>query len=201
VQPPTDVCLKLGPASVKEIVGTFKDGTLEGVAKITYLDGHKIIANYKNGIVYGHRRDWNSNGTLVQVTYYNQFHMSPSWNSYGNYLVFSDTTKIKFEDGNENDFDFVFDISRSKAYIGTLINPLQDERVLMDIHEVDLVEDSFNIKSCLPRPDLKIKSKADYLLLLKYDKKIDLGQQKTCSSVFTEKNKDVESVFYSWLRR
>ena len=48
VQPPTDVCLKLGPASVKEVVGTFKNGTLEGVAKITYLDGHKSIANFKN---------------------------------------------------------------------------------------------------------------------------------------------------------
>ena len=183
---------------MKEVVGTFKNGTLEGVAKITYLDGHKIIASYKNGICYGHRRDWNSNGTLVQVAYYNQFHMSPSWNRYGNYLVFSDTTKIKFEDGNKNANDFVFDISTSKGYVGTLKNPLQDERVLLDVYEVELVEDSINTKSCLPRPDLKIKSKADYILLLTYDKKIDLGQQKTCSSAFTGKNKNVESVFYSW---
>ena len=201
MQPPTDVCLKLGLASVKEVVGTFKDGTLEGVAKITHLDSHKIIASFKNGIYYGHRRDWNSNGTLVQVTYYNQFHMSPSWNRYGNYLVFSDTTKIKFEDGNENDVDFVFDISTSKGYVGTLKNPIQDERVLLDVHEVELVEDSINTKSCLPRPDLKIKSKADYILLLKYGKKIELGQQKTCSSAFTGKNKDVESIFYSWYDR
>ena len=201
VQPPSDVCLKLGLASVKEVVGTFKNGTLEGVAKITYLDGHKSIANFKNGVYYGHRRDWNSNGTLVQVTYYNQFHMSPSWRRYGNYLVFSDTTKIKFEDGNKNAVDFVFDISTSKSYVGTLINPLQDERVLLDIHKVELVEDSINTKSCLPRPDWKIKSKTDYILLLKYDKKINLRQQKTCSSVFNGKNKDIESVFYSWYDR
>ena len=122
--------------------------------------------------------------------------MSLSWNRYGNYFVFLDTTKIKFEDGNENNVDFVFDISTSKGYVGTLKNPIQDERVLLDVHEVELVEDSINNKSCLPRPDLKIISKADYILLLRYGKKIDLGQQKTCLSAFTEKKKDVESILF-----
>ena len=64
---PNGVCLKLQLDSVKDIVGTFKNGTLDGQAKITYLNGARTIANFKNGIYFGLRRDWSSNETLNHV--------------------------------------------------------------------------------------------------------------------------------------
>ena len=95
MESPFGVCIDSVKDTVKDIVGTFKNGTLEGVAKISYFDGAKTIANFKNGFYFGLRRDWSSNGTLKHVAYYNQYIMSPAWSQYRNYLIFSDVRKIK----------------------------------------------------------------------------------------------------------
>ena len=197
-EPPFGMCIEMGLDSVKDIVGTFKNGTLEGDAKISFFNGTKTIANFKNGLYFGLRRDWSSNGKLNHVAYYNQYIMSPAWNQYRNFLIFSDVRKIKLTDDKKYEMDFVFDMKTSKAYIGSLINPIQEQKVLVDIYEVELTND-LDDTICLPRPKWTMKSKADYILLLQNDQKISLRQQETCSNLFGN-SIDVESVYHSWVK-
>lgn len=52
--------------------------------------------------------------------------------------------------------------------------------------------------SCLPRPEWKIKSKADYILLLDTGDKIVFEEEKRCSRLNVN-NKNVEFTFKSWV--
>ena len=193
-----DVCLQTQLKQVKDIVGTFKNGTLDGPAKITYVCGKKTIANFKNGVYYGLRRDWSSNGTLNHIAFYNQQVMSPAWDRIGNYLIFSNVARIKFADVNNNAIDFVFNMETAEAYVGMLINPTLEEKVLDNIYEVELTESISETMDCLPIPKWEIKSKADYILLLENNKKVPLIPKENCPLLLT-RAKDVESVFRSWL--
>ena len=125
-----DVCLQIQLEQVKDIVGSFTNGTLDGPAKITYVSGKKTIANFKNGVYYGLRRDWSSDGTLNHVAFYNQYIMSPAWDIIGSYLIFSNAARIKFDDVSKNDIDFVLNMDTAEAYVGTLINPTLEDTVL-----------------------------------------------------------------------
>ena len=106
--------------------------------------------------------------------------------------------KVTYTDDDNYATDFVFNMNTSKAYIGSLINPIQEEKVLVDIYEVELTE-PLDTSICLPRPKWTLKSKADYLLLLENGQKIALGQQETCSTLVGS-NKNVESVYQTWIK-
>ena len=93
-----DVCLQIQLEQVKDIVGSFTNGTLDGPAKITYVSGKKTIANFKNGVYNGLRRDWSSDGTLNHVAFYTQYIMSPAWDIIGSFLIFSNAARIKLVD-------------------------------------------------------------------------------------------------------
>ena len=134
---PSDICLKIGLESVEDIVGTFKNGTLQGPAKIKFYNGAKIIANFKDGHFFGLRRDWLPNGKMVQAAYYNKFIMSKSWKKIGNYLAVVDSAKIK--SNKENQMEFVIDLKTLKAYVGSLKN-LTKVTFLEDVYEVDLLD-------------------------------------------------------------
>ena len=70
--------------------------------------------------------------------------------------------KVTYTDDDNYATDFVFNMNTSKAYIGSLINPIQEEKVLVDIYEVELTE-PLDTSICLPRPKWTLKSKADNL--------------------------------------
>jgi len=67
------VCLKANQvlgSTPKEIVGTFVNGLLHGNAKITLLSGEIVLANYVDGLSDGLRREWNIDGILTFVGFY-----------------------------------------------------------------------------------------------------------------------------------
>ena len=51
----------------KEIVGTFKNGLVHGMAKITYKDNSFSIGSYKNGKTHGYMREFDPKSTLLDV--------------------------------------------------------------------------------------------------------------------------------------
>ena len=134
-----NVCLQMQLKQVKDIEGSFTNGTLDGPAKITYVSSKKTIANFKNGVFYGLRRDWSSDGTLNHVAFYNQYIMSPAWDLIGSYLIFSNAARIKFDDVSKNDIDFVLNMDTAEAYIGTLINPNLEDTVLVNIYKYIII--------------------------------------------------------------
>ena len=52
--------------------------------------------------------------------------------------------------------------------------------------------------SCLPKPEWKIKSKADYILLLDTGERIVFEEGKKCS-LLNVNNRNVEFTFKSWV--
>ena len=195
-----NVCLQVQLKQVKDIEGSFTNGTLDGPAKITYVSSKKTIANFKNGVYYGLRRDWSSDGTLNHVAFYNQYIMSVAWDRIGSYLIFSNAARIKFDDDNKNDIDFVLNMDTAEAYVGTLINPNLEDTVLVNIYEVELVESIIKTMDCLPIPKWEVRSKADYLLLLERKKKVPLIPKDKCPFLLAD-TKNVAIVFQFWKTR
>ena len=194
-----DVCLQIQLEQVKDIVGSFTNGTLDGPAKITYVSGKKTIANFKNGVYNGLRRDWSSDGTLNHVAFYNQYIMSPAWDIIGSFLIFSNAARIKFDDVSKNDIDFVLNMDTAEAYVGTLINPTLEDTVLDNLYEVELIESETETMDSLPIPKWEIKSKANYLLLLESKKKVPLPliPKDNCSFLLAN-TKGIETIFQFW---
>ena len=55
---------------VREIIGTFKNGSLHGTTKITFPDNSFSIGTYKKGKAHGYQRSFNRNGSLLDAVLY-----------------------------------------------------------------------------------------------------------------------------------
>ena len=61
------VCLKISNfqgKAIKKIEGTFKNGALHGMAKVSYMDNTLSIGSYKYGRAHGYRREFNQKHNL-----------------------------------------------------------------------------------------------------------------------------------------
>ncbi len=93
------VCLRpglvRGHQEIAEVVGTFKDGTPIGLVKITLRDGSIVIASLNNNGAYlGLRRDWNAEGNLESVGFWNKWPRGKPWTKIGHFLVVRDLSMI-----------------------------------------------------------------------------------------------------------
>ena len=61
------------------IVGTFKNGSFSGPAKVTFQDGTKLISEFKNGSPAGFSRKFNKDGSLIEVFYENIVQKGYKW--------------------------------------------------------------------------------------------------------------------------
>ena len=57
-------------AGVKEIIGTFKNSSLEGTSKIKFIHNSTIISKFKDGYLHGFYRSWNGTGCLDSIKNY-----------------------------------------------------------------------------------------------------------------------------------
>ena len=55
---------------IREVIGTFKNGSLHGRAKVTYKDNSFYIGNYKNGKAQGYGRTFDSENNLLDAGEY-----------------------------------------------------------------------------------------------------------------------------------
>lgn len=101
--PETDCCLnfkKILKENIVEVVGTFKDGLLHGVAKISLENGAVVIANFANGLFDGLRREWNPDGGLTFVGYYHQgAKAGKCFTRYGNQHIFKHRFLNNYKNG------------------------------------------------------------------------------------------------------
>ena len=57
-------------STIASIVGNWKNGSLDGNAKVTLKSKEVIVASFRNGLLHGLRRDFDANGTLRYLGYW-----------------------------------------------------------------------------------------------------------------------------------
>jgi hypothetical protein len=117
-------CLKIAKISqteqITDVVGTFVNGVLHGVVKITLSKGTVIIATFRNGIHFGLRREWTSNGKLQFVGYFNSVPIGKSWRKISDYLIYGDEGRIKIN-SEEEELDVAIS-KNNEVYLATYQN-------------------------------------------------------------------------------
>ena len=78
-----NVCVKassLPARKLSEIIGTFQNGSLHGLTKITFIDKSFNIGHYKLGKAHGYGRTFDSEGNLMNAgCYYNGWEAAYHW--------------------------------------------------------------------------------------------------------------------------
>ena len=124
-----------------KITGTFKNGTLNGVAKIVFEDQSTMISNFVNGVPNGPERLWDSNNILYSYSYKKKNkHKSKCWKADKNFLFWSDcsfvledeellSVLIPFDTKKEILVGNVNIISSDKGNIDALVEDLHSAKI------------------------------------------------------------------------
>ena len=89
-----DLILNDGVA-LKEVVGTFINGSLHGNAKLKWEDNSFSISKFHNGYIHGFQRIWDSNGNLLQAgEYYKGMKIGYHWRMIFHHLAYIDTNLV-----------------------------------------------------------------------------------------------------------
>ena len=158
-----NVCFKASDfqgRGIKEIVGTFKNGSLHGLAKVTYMDNAFSIGSYKNGKAHGYRRVFDSKSSLIDAGGYEiGWEAGCHWKlRFGN-LLYQDREMI-----NDNVTPMiVFPIGEN----GNMQEPIagdyfQQSCALENIYKVQLISILSSNSSCLLNIRYKLSEKENY---------------------------------------
>ena len=82
---------------VSEVIGTFKNGLLEGTAKLKYSDNTTLVSNFEYGYPTGMRRTWTSKNNLHEFFYWERYLKSIRWTRSYDYLIGMNASFIRDE--------------------------------------------------------------------------------------------------------
>ena len=145
---------------MKEIIGSFKNGSLHGNAHIKYRDKSYSIGRFRNGKTHGIHKYFNPNGKLVESgPYENGWPKGYHWQVEHGHLMYRDRTIVQ-EDVMPS---LVFPIQDD----GTLKDPMAGDYLpysgaLENIHEVALKGIISNISECYLQLEYELKSKNNF---------------------------------------
>lgn len=185
---------------VKEIVGTFVNGTISGNAKVIFTNGEAMISKFVNDIPLGNTRYWNSRNELVKYCYIEKHHSlirGRTWSKIGNMLVWTNEDSFYKEPHGESWTVFVPLNLHEKMFVGhlDLISGL-----VSDIHNVD-VKITSSCKGCPLSLKYEIRQFEDYdLLLYKNQTKIHViyNDHKSQMCQPFKSDESVMSKFIAW---
>ena len=80
---------------VSKVVGTFRNGQLEGTAKVKYSDNTTLISYFEQGCPFGMRRTWTSKNDLHEVFYWAGYVKSIAWIRLYDYLIGTNASFIR----------------------------------------------------------------------------------------------------------
>ncbi len=158
-----NVCLfrgKFRNAYVKEIVGTFQNGTLNGSGKMTFENGVTIISsNFQNGSCHGLQRIFN-NKTLESVVFTQIASKPPKWERVGQFLVhLLDGSTFNTFDYSKKSFNgLLIPLDTSQEILTGLIN--DNFQIIEDVHLAEVK--SANWEFCTPELVWKVGKKQNY---------------------------------------
>ena len=146
---------------MKEIIGTFKNGSLHGTTRITFADDSFSIGTYKNGKAHGYQRSFNQNGSLLDAGLYERgWKIGYHWKNISNHLIYQDKSMVVDDIKPTIIFPLLDD--------GTLGDPIagdyfQHSGTLENIHRISLTKiTSTNSSDCLLDTQYKLKEKENY---------------------------------------
>ena len=144
-----------------KITGTFKNGTLHGVAKIVFEDQSTMISNFVNGALDGPERLWDSNNRLYSYSFKKKSKQkSKCWKADKNYLFWSDCSFV-LEDAAEPFSTILIPFDTKKEILVGNVNTIGSDNGNIDA----LVEDLFSAKIEM------INNDHECFLMLNWDKK------------------------------
>ena len=163
---------------VKEIIGTFINGSLEGTSKIKMYDNSTIISKFKDGYLHGFYRSWNGSGRLEFVKHYKKGNIfSLSWNIVMDHLLYSNEDILSLEEERQTVvFPILSNGSLDDPMVGKFLPHLN---VLDDVHTIQLTEIESGKEECM----LKIKynkiEKKDFRYVLRIKKRFPLSYHRS----------------------
>ena len=81
--------------TVSKVVGTFRNGQLEGIAKVKYSDNTTLISYFEQGCPFGMKRTWTSNNDLHEIFYWAGYIKSIAWIRSHDYLIAMNASFIR----------------------------------------------------------------------------------------------------------
>ena len=146
---------------IKEIIGTFKDGYLHGIAKITFTDYSFSITTYKNGKICGYQRSFDQNEHLLDAGVYQKgLKTGHFWKNVSHHLLYQDQSMVVDDIKPTIVFPFLED--------GTLGDPFAGDYfphygALENIHRILLTNIAPTISSdCVLHVQYRIQEKQNY---------------------------------------
>ena len=198
-----NICFKtenvLGKLLV-EIIGTFRNGSLHGNTKITYMDQYFSIASYKNGRLHGFQRIFNQEGNIVDAgVYENGLQIGHHWVQESSHLIYQDRNMIITGDILPT---LIFAISDN----GTLDDPIAGNyyphtRTLEDAHTVKLVGLKSKKSDCIFDMDYKLLETLNYTYSVNSKSKVSLyskNEKRLCDTIARNESLSSSTKLRKW---
>ena len=188
---------------VREIVGTFKNGALYGMARITFTDYSFSIGRYKNGKAHGYQRSFNQNGSLLDAGLYeNGWKIGYHWKSLSYHLLYQDKSMVVDVIKPILLFPFLKD--------GTLGDPIAGDYfphsgALENIHKITITNITpTNSSYCIPDIVYKLQDKENYTYSIHSMSKFPLYAYKNhtllCETIPKNSNDTAPEKLRKWFR-
>ena len=157
------VCLKASffqGKGIKEIAGTFKNGSLHGLAKVTYTDNSLSIGSYKNGKVHGYKREFDPKNNLLDAGGYEiGLKAGSHWSVRFGHLLYQDREIFNDDVRPTILFPIADDGSLNEPIAGDYF---QHSGSLENIHKVELIRILSSSSKCLLNMEYKLSDKENY---------------------------------------
>ena len=178
-------------SDVKEIIGTFKNGSLEGTSKIKFYDNSTIISKFKDGYLHGFYRFWDGTGRLESVENYKKGSIfGMNWNIVMGHLLYSNEDVLNLEEERDT---VVFPILSN----GSLDNPMVGRflphlNVLDDVHTLQLTEIESRKEECMLRIKYQKIEKKDFRYVLRIRIRFSLSYHRSLPLCNIETNSNLD---------
>ena len=163
------------------MIGTFKNGYLQGTATLHYLDNTTLISNFEKGFPIGMKRSWTSNNKLKDLSFWDQQYVK--WTRISNFLIGRNASFIHDPDLSWNYVLVPLDISKEiLAGSGNLVMGYAEE-----IYGVDVIMNSKK-HDCFMDLKVNIREKKEFKLIFDGDIQIPHSKYSTKSDLLCKKD-------------
>ena len=199
-----NICFKLSniqAKDIKEIIGTFKNGSIHGLAKITYLDSSFCIGHYKNGKAHGYSRTFSSdNGLLDAGGYYSGLEVGYVWRHRFGHLLYQKEEMVSDNISPTLVFAIANDGSLADPIAGDYFHP---SGTLTNVVKVDLINTISSKSNCMLDIEYRLSSVENYTYSLSSKNKYPIfgnkEYQALCNGRKRYIDEDVTKTLRNWI--
>ena len=198
-----NVCFKASSymgRHIRQVIGTFKNGSVHGLTKVTYNDNSSYIGLYKNGKAHGYGRIFDSKGNLREAGgYFNGWEAGYHWEHRFGHVLYRKMERIH----DDAPPALVFAIASD----GSLTNPIAGDYfhytgTLTNVHHARLINIISSKSQCMLDIEYKLSNIENYTYSLSSKLKYPLLGQKEylplCKRTKRYEYSNVETQLKNW---